>query len=90
MDWLKHLLHIDKRLDPLTEEQQQLIRDVREAHKDWVVAQERLDFVIEKDQIDYAIYILEAAEKRYEMLLRHAKQMKISAAGLVETKGREI
>lgn len=41
----------------------------------------RLDYVADADQIDYAIYSLEAAEKRYEMLLRQAKHMRLSLRG---------
>ncbi|WP_243633322.1 DUF2508 family protein [Paenibacillus xerothermodurans] len=62
----------------LENEQQQLMQEIRQAHADWVLAYKRLDYVIEKEQIDYAVYALEAAEKRFEMLLKQAKQMKLS------------
>lgn len=47
--------------------------DVWQAHKEWIIAQRRLDYVIDPDEIDYAVYMWEAAEKRYEMLIRRAK-----------------
>jgi hypothetical protein len=52
----------------------QLVEEIRKARKEWSEAQARLDWAIGKDHIDYAIYALETAEKRYEMLLRIAKQ----------------
>jgi hypothetical protein len=54
-----------------------MIQEIEKAKSDWISAQLKLDHVIEHDQIDYAIYSLEAAEKRYEMLIRQAKRMKL-------------
>jgi hypothetical protein len=56
-----------------------LIQEIREAKINWQVAQKKLNYVMEQDQIDYAIYSLEAAEKRYEMLLRTAKKLNLKA-----------
>lgn len=60
--------------DAALPEKLQLLTEIQKAHNEWVSAQLKLDWVLEKDQIDYAIFALEAAEKRYEMLLRQAKQ----------------
>lgn len=59
--------------DPVFRDKVSMLQEVRRAHADWKAAYLKLDWVVEKDQIDYAIYALEAAEKRYEMLLRQAK-----------------
>ncbi|KPV57155.1 hypothetical protein QJ48_23695, partial [Paenibacillus sp. A3] len=56
-----------------------LVEEIRKAHMEWEVAQRRFDYVVEKEQIDYAIFALEAAEKRFEMLLKQAKNLNISA-----------
>lgn len=56
---------------------QALIRDIREAHRDWVNAHRHFEYAAGFDQIDYAIYAIEAAEKRYEMLLRQAKKLNV-------------
>jgi len=56
---------------------QTLIRDIREAHRDWVNAHRHFEYAAGFDQIDYAIYAIEAAEKRYEMLLRQAKKLNV-------------
>nr|WP_246079660.1 DUF2508 family protein [Paenibacillus piri] len=58
----------------------QLMQEIERAHMEWVTAQKRLDFVLEKEQIDYAVFALEAAEKRFEMLLKQAKNLNVSAA----------
>jgi hypothetical protein len=56
-----------------------LVQEIRKAHMEWDLAQKRFDYVMEKEQIDYSIYALEAAEKRFEMLLKQAKNMNITA-----------
>jgi hypothetical protein len=66
--------------EALVSEDKLLLSEIKKAHMEWVVAQKRFDYVTEKDQIDYAIYAMEAAEKRYEMLLRQAKQLKLTAS----------
>lgn len=63
----------DKRLP----DKQQLMEEVRVALQEWKNAHRQFDYAQERDEIDYAIYALEAAEKRYEMLLRKAKQQKL-------------
>ncbi|REK54680.1 MAG: DUF2508 domain-containing protein [Thermobacillus sp.] len=56
---------------------QALIRDIREAHRDWINAHRHFEYASGFDQIDYAIYAIEAAEKRYELLLRQAKNLNV-------------
>ena len=67
----------DKRVSMLTEEYL-IIKEIEKAKNEWICAQIKLDYVIENDQIDYAIYALGAAEKRYNMLIRQAKQININ------------
>lgn len=57
----------------------QLLLEIEKAHSEWINAQHRLDYVLEKEQIDYAVYAMEAAEKRFEMLIKQAKNMNLSA-----------
>lgn len=54
-----------------------LINEIEKAKAEWAAAQQKLEYVTEQDQIDYAIYSLEAAEKKYEMLIRQAKKQNI-------------
>lgn len=58
-------------------EREEFIRELEQAKKEWINARSKLDHVLDKEQIDYAIYSLEAAEHRYNMLLKKAKQQKI-------------
>jgi hypothetical protein len=55
-------------------DKQSLIDEISKARMEWSEAQARLDWAIGKDHIDYSISALDTAEKRYEMLLRLAKQ----------------
>jgi hypothetical protein len=57
----------------------QLLLEIREAHQDWVNAHYHFEHAEGSDQIDYAVYAIEAAQKRYEMLLRQAKRMNATA-----------
>ena len=49
--------------------------EIMKAHSEWELACKRLDYALGEDEIDYAVFMLEAAEKRYGMLLRRAKQL---------------
>ncbi|WP_150275789.1 hypothetical protein [Paenibacillus tepidiphilus] len=49
--------------------------DVRKAQAEWERAYLMFDEARGQDQIDYAIYILEAAERKYQIHLKHAKTL---------------
>jgi hypothetical protein len=76
-----HRLTREQRRDSelLINEKIQLLQEIKWAHIDWVAAQQRLDFVLEKEQIDYAIFAFEASQKRLDMLFKQAKRMELSA-----------
>lgn len=61
------------------QERQQMLSAIRKAHREWQDAKHQLDHVDHRDQIDCAIYNFEAAQKRYEMLIRQAKTVKLEA-----------
>jgi hypothetical protein len=63
--------------DVLMPDKQRLMEEVRIALQDWKNAQYQFNYAQGQDEIDYAIYAMEAAEKKYEMLLRKAKFMKL-------------
>lgn len=54
-------------------EDELLEQELWKAHKDWQLAQVRLNYAMEEDEIDYAVFMLEATEKRYDMLLKKVK-----------------
>lgn len=58
-----------------------LLEELRAAHREWACARQRLDYAMGDDEIDYAIFAMETAEKRYGMLLKQAKLMKLSGFG---------
>ncbi|GAX88704.1 DUF2508 family protein [Effusibacillus lacus] len=55
-------------------EEEKFLEELRLAHRDWMLAQQRLDLLTDPDLIDHAIYVLEAAEKKYGYYLRKARE----------------
>ncbi len=53
-----------KREDAIQNDRLLLVQEIRKAHLEWETAQKRFDYVIEKEQIDYAVFALETAEKK--------------------------
>jgi len=66
-----------KKVEPTEAELNELQEDLRNSKRDWDNAIRHFDYALGKDQIDYAIFAIGAAEKRYEMLLRKAKAMNV-------------
>lgn len=62
-------------------ETEELLKEIQEAKQDWINAKRHFEYAEGQDQIDYAIFAIEAAEKRYEMLLRHAKRLAVKKHG---------
>ncbi|MDP5276844.1 DUF2508 family protein [Chengkuizengella axinellae] len=58
--------------------------EINRAKHDWIAAEKKFNYAVDKDQIDFAIFSLEAAEKRYEMLLKQAKKMQTLNKGQME------
>ncbi|MNH97618.1 hypothetical protein D3C73_503230 [compost metagenome] len=56
--------------------------EVQQAHSEWERAYLMFDEAKGQDQIDYAIYILEAAERKYQIHLKHAKSLGLNRAQL--------
>lgn len=61
----------------VSQEMQALKEEINSAKQDWDNALRHFEYALGKDQIDYAIFSIEAAEKRYEMLLRKAKALNV-------------
>ncbi|OAS15473.1 DUF2508 family protein [Paenibacillus oryzisoli] len=64
--------------EELKQDKIMLIQEIHAAHQTWVAAQAHFEFAVDKDQIDYTIYAMEAAEKRFEMLIKQAKRLGVS------------
>ncbi|MFD3270880.1 DUF2508 family protein [Paenibacillus dendritiformis] len=55
-------------------EHEQLMDDIRQALREWERAHARFQYAVGEDEVDYAIFTLEAAEKRVAMLIKKAKR----------------
>lgn len=58
--------------------------DVRKSQMEWERAHMMFQEAMGQDQIDYAIYMLEAAERKYQINLKQAKQLNINSAHMYE------
>jgi hypothetical protein len=56
--------------------------EVRNAQMEWERAYLMFDEALGQDQIDYAIFILEAAERKYQIHLKHAKSLGLNRTQL--------
>ncbi|MFD2329304.1 DUF2508 domain-containing protein [Cohnella sp. GCM10020058] len=54
-------------------ERERLVDEVHLAEAEWRQACVRFDDALGADQVDYAIYLLEAAEQKLDMTLRRAR-----------------
>lgn len=61
------------------QEKAQLLRELQLAKQQWHEARIKLDFMLDEDAIDQAIFAFEAAERRYNLLIKRAKLLKLDA-----------
>ncbi|NGM85584.1 hypothetical protein G5B47_24605 [Paenibacillus sp. 7124] len=64
-----------KEQEEAQEEHWDVFTEIRKAHMEWERAHLMFDEAVGQDQIDYAIFILEAAERKYQIHLKHAKRI---------------
>jgi hypothetical protein len=64
------------------EEELEVYMDVKKAQSEWERARHYFEEAVGEEQIDYAIYMLEAAELKYQMHLKAAKRLKINSMRL--------
>lgn len=76
-----------ERQNQLAEEGMLLLEEVQEAHRMWENAKNRFNQAGEAEEIDYAIFAWEAAEKKYMMLLNRAKHMHLTYRTELEGEG---
>ncbi|ASA25097.1 DUF2508 family protein [Paenibacillus donghaensis] len=65
---------------PLEDDGWNTLLEVRKAQSEWERAYLMFDEALGQDQIDYAIYILEAAERKYQIHLKHAKRLGLNSS----------
>lgn len=64
-----------KNKEVLNVEKMRIVQEIRETERECAAARSRFDEVVDAEEVDYAIYSLEAAEKKLDILLRKAKLM---------------
>lgn len=57
----------------------ELLQAVDSARREWIAAESYFKMVSEPELVDHAVFMIEAARKRYEYLLRVAREQKINA-----------
>ncbi|NMI07721.1 DUF2508 family protein [Paenibacillus sp. SZ31] len=55
-------------------EANQIYADIQTAKQEWERAMRQFEDAQGQDEIDYAIYVLEAAERKYQIHLKRAKR----------------
>jgi hypothetical protein len=83
LEWLRRIFNKSEQTQQDGYEASALAREVWEAHRDLKIAELKLSEAVNPDQIDYAIYITEAAEKRLNMLIREAREQQLEMSELV-------
>ncbi|PQP85344.1 hypothetical protein C0Q44_05050 [Paenibacillus sp. PCH8] len=59
-------------------EADRIYADVQMAKQEWERAMMQFEDAQGQDEIDYAIYVLEAAERKYQIHLKRAKQARVN------------
>jgi hypothetical protein len=81
MGWWSSLWQgLDKEQGEKNNEGWKILLEIRKAHSDWERAYLMFNEAMGQDQIDYAIYILDAAERKYQIHLKQAKSMGVNSS----------
>lgn len=76
MGWLSGSKKKQRELEH--QEKEYILSEVVKAQRDWEKAHLAFQEAVGKDEVDFAIYTLEAAEKRYQIKLKEAKRIKLN------------
>ncbi|MFC4768510.1 DUF2508 family protein [Effusibacillus consociatus] len=72
--WSKWMFWMEGENKEEPSEEEKFFAELQQAHKEWVLAQQRIDLLADPELIDHAIFVLEAAEKKYNFYLRKARE----------------
>lgn len=79
--WRNVRSSVEKRDRMLKElEEEQIYSDIQKAKAEWERAVRQFEEAHGEDEIDYAIYVLEAAERKYQIHLKRAKRLGVKRA----------
>lgn len=78
--WNQWLLRVKKsrQFDEVLEYKEHLYNEVKKAQREWEQAYYAMQEAVGADEVDIAIYTLEAAERRYQVQLKAAKQANLT------------
>ncbi len=77
--FLGTLLTIGQKLNKGENHDAELIELIDKAHREWQIAINNFNYCVDPDLIDYSIYNIEAAEKKYMCLIKLAQKEKMTA-----------
>lgn len=67
-------------VDPNLEERNQITRAIEKAHREWIAARTYFQTVSDPELVDHAIFLVDAAEKKYMYLMRRAREHGFTAS----------
>lgn len=73
------LLSIGLIVDKEANSDVELIELINKAQREWQIAVNNFNYCVDKDLIDYSIYNIEAAEKKYMCLIKMARKENLTA-----------
>ncbi len=73
------IFKVGQAVEQADNKQQELLDRVRQAHKDWQTALNNFNYCSDPDMIDYAIYNIDATEKKYIGLIKIARKENVTA-----------
>jgi hypothetical protein len=82
--WTKWIYALETRMNTRLlirkkeQEGRELVLQIKKAYAEWQAAEDNFHEITGKEQVDYAIFAINSAEKRYENLIREAKSVKIA------------
>lgn len=77
MGWINKA--IGPRLESNQMDERAWVALINEALQDWKAAQNNFNFFSDSDLVDYSIFSINAAEKRYLHLIRKARELNVIA-----------
>lgn len=81
---LENVLENVKEVDNSLNNEKGLINDIKAAREDWVNALNYFEQVDDPELIDYSIYRIEAARRRYMYLLKQARKNGIEDTSYID------
>lgn len=61
----------------INQEQEGMLTQIEDARREWLSARTYFNSVLDPDLVEHAVYVNQAAEKRYMYLLKQAKEQNI-------------